>query len=117
MVEHELFLNTIPLALLASEPVALALMALWKLPPEWRRAFGRGAIRYSLLARIGAWFSLRTPALFFIRPAPWVWHVPAVYDYALRYGWAHALERGSFLSTALLYWRPLLILLSHKNPT
>lgn len=85
MVEHELFLNTIPLALLASEPAVLALIALRKLPAKWRRKFGRAAMRYSWFARIGAWFGLPVPALLLSGLTLWAWHVPVVYDYGLEH--------------------------------
>lgn len=109
MVEHELFLNTIPLALLTSEPATLAVIALRKLPARCRRLFGREAIRYSALVYIVASLGLPIPALLLSGLVLWAWHVPPVYDYALRNQWVHALEHASFLATAFLYWRPLLV--------
>src|SRR5665647_2734458 len=38
----------------------------------------------------------------------WVWHVPALYDAALRSATLHALEHVCFLSAGLLYWWHLL---------
>lgn len=34
----------------------------------------------------------------------WLWHVPALYDAAVRYGWVHALEHISFTVAGGLYW-------------
>jgi cytochrome c oxidase assembly factor CtaG len=37
-----------------------------------------------------------------------VWHLPAMYDYALRYEMVHALQHSSFIPAALLAWWPIL---------
>jgi putative membrane protein len=37
-----------------------------------------------------------------------VWHLPVMYDYALRYEAVHALQHGSFIPAALLAWWPVL---------
>jgi putative membrane protein len=38
----------------------------------------------------------------------WLWHVPALYDAALRHSAVHVLEHTCFLSAGLLYWWHLL---------
>jgi cytochrome c oxidase assembly factor CtaG len=38
----------------------------------------------------------------------WVWHVPALYDAALRHSALHVLEHVTFASVGLLYWWHLL---------
>jgi cytochrome c oxidase assembly factor CtaG len=40
--------------------------------------------------------------------AMWLWHVPAMYDAALRNGYVHVLEHLSFGAAGLLYWWHLL---------
>jgi putative membrane protein len=40
--------------------------------------------------------------------AMWLWHVPALYDAALRHGSVHTLEHLSFAAAGLLYWWHLL---------
>jgi cytochrome c oxidase assembly factor CtaG len=40
--------------------------------------------------------------------AMWLWHVPAMYDAALRHGYIHVLEHLSFAAAGLLYWWHLL---------
>jgi cytochrome c oxidase assembly factor CtaG len=40
--------------------------------------------------------------------AMWLWHVPAMYDAALRHGGIHVLEHLSFAAAGLLYWWHLL---------
>jgi cytochrome c oxidase assembly factor CtaG len=38
----------------------------------------------------------------------WLWHVPALYDAALRHPALHVLEHATFISAGLLYWWHLL---------
>jgi cytochrome c oxidase assembly factor CtaG len=40
--------------------------------------------------------------------AMWLWHVPALYDAALRHSFVHVLEHLSFAAAGLLYWWHLL---------
>jgi cytochrome c oxidase assembly factor CtaG len=40
--------------------------------------------------------------------AIWVWHLPALYDAALRDGTLHIVEHLCFLATATLYWWPVI---------
>ncbi len=39
----------------------------------------------------------------------WAWHVPALYDLALRSDGWHHVEHACFLVTALLFWRPVIL--------
>jgi putative membrane protein len=36
------------------------------------------------------------------------WHVPAIFDWAAAHEWAHAVEHGSLLVTAIAFWRVVL---------
>lgn len=36
--------------------------------------------------------------------AVWAWHLPALYEGAVRSDWLHALEHAAFLGTAALFW-------------
>jgi cytochrome c oxidase assembly factor CtaG len=40
--------------------------------------------------------------------AMWLWHVPAMYEAALRHGFVHVLEHLTFAAAGLLYWWHLL---------
>ncbi len=109
MIEHELLLFTMPLAVLAARPLPVALVAPWRLAPSrWRRSFGQGwnGFRKSL-GRI-AFCERPVLAVVLSTSALWLWHLPALYDLALASEWLHALEHVCFLVTALVYWQPLL---------
>lgn len=101
MVQHELLMMVAPPLLLLANPFPFLL---WGLPTGLRRAvgrlFGQGALFRRVLYRLTApWLSW---ALYVA--TLWLWHYPAAYDAALRYGWIHDLEHLSFFITALLFW-------------
>jgi putative membrane protein len=76
---------------------------LWALPLRWRRALGRlcasGAIRVP-------WLFLRRPPIAWAVSvvALWGWHLPALYEAALRYQPMHILEHACLFGSALLFW-------------
>ncbi len=109
MVEHELLLFSMPVALLAARPLPIVLVAPWRLAPSrWRRSFGKAWNECRMYLRSLALLGHPVPALVVSASALWLWHAPALYELALESEWVHALEHLSFLVTALLYWRPLL---------
>jgi putative membrane protein len=70
-----------------------------------------------LVSRVTARPSARLPFRLFTHPVACallytaiisIWHVPALYDWALRERPVHILEHVSFFGAALLYWWPLL---------
>ena len=101
MVQHLLLLIVAaPLIVLASP----LLPALWALPRSARRRAMRWwrrspRVRHSIRAATG-------PAAAFVSQSIvlWLWHVPALYQLALRRPVVHALEHGSFLVTSVLLW-------------
>jgi putative membrane protein len=93
------------LILVAAPLLALAAPAaplLWGLPAAPRRGVVRAWPRW--LRR-----PLRDPAFAWVLHTAvlWGWHLPPLYQAALRSGPLHALEHASFLATALPYWAVL----------
>lgn len=88
MVQHMLLIQVIPLLLLWALP-AEATRRLLRIPAIDRleRAIGRPRIT----------LPLKVLAL-------WVWHLPVLYDLALRNEGVHALEHLVFLVTATMFW-------------
>ena len=92
MVQHLLLILVVPPLLVLGMPAALADPA--RLPP-WGRSVGR---------------ALSTP------PVAWtlgvgtmvVWHVPVLYNAALRGEAVHVLQHVSFLITSTIFWWPVL---------
>jgi putative membrane protein len=102
MVQHVLLVAVAAPLLALGEPLGPFLRAL---PRERRRALGRWwRTQRGLRA---AWRAASSP--FVVWPlALWGWHAPALFEAALRDDLVHAIEHGTFLATALLYWWPVI---------
>lgn len=87
---------------------APALVMLWALPRAVRQAAGRW------LGGLGAWrppwYLLWQPVLLFglFALALWVWHLPGLYEAALRSRPVHELQHIMFFVASCLFWRVLL---------
>ena len=100
MVQHELLMAAAAPFLVLGRPLEAWT---WALPAAWRTPLA-GVAKAPLLRRpwgiatdpLGAW-TLHAVAL-------WTWHVPALFEAALRDPVIHALQHACFLATALLFW-------------
>lgn len=100
MVQHEVLMVVAAPLLVLGRPLATWT---WALPPAQRR-------------RVGGWFQnarwragwgvLTDPLVAWTLHALalWGWHLPALFDAALRHEGLHILQHFSFLATALLFW-------------
>ncbi len=102
MLQHELLIMMAAPLLAASRPGAVML---WAFPAAARAGLGRLGQR------------LHSYASALARPLPcgvlftfvlWLWHVPALYQAAVRNPALHALEHASFFCVAYLFWWMLL---------
>jgi putative membrane protein len=100
MAQHVLLMAVAAPLLVAGRPVVTLL---WGLPPPWRR--GAGSWTSGRRFRAG-WEALTHPVTAWTLQALaiWLWHLPSLYQAALRHETIHALEHASFLGTALLFW-------------
>lgn len=105
MVQHMMLMNlAAPLLVLGAPGLAL----LWSLPLRWRNVFGRC---YQPKAPWqSAWYLLWQPLLLWslYAAALWIWHLPVLYQAALRHELFHDFQHLTFLLTAALFWRVLL---------
>jgi cytochrome c oxidase assembly factor CtaG len=101
MVQHLLLIAVAAPLLVVGAPLA---PLLWGLPDGARRAVG-GRWRLRRWVRAG-WRALTDPLVVWALNAValWVWHLPGLYQAALRSEAVHTFEHGSFLATALLFW-------------
>ncbi len=100
MVQHELLMVVAAPLLLIGKPMVVLL---WAMPPSARRTLAR-------ISR-GSWWHITWSIL--SRPADawlihaiviWCWHLPMLFQATLGSDTVHALQHGSFLGSALLFW-------------
>jgi putative membrane protein len=100
MVQHEL-LMVVAAPLIAVSAPLIAL--LWATPSVLRsRALGEVRRRPIMVA----WAALTAPLSVFVLHALalWIWHLPALYDYALTHEGVHIVQHLCFFGTAALFW-------------
>jgi putative membrane protein len=105
MVQHLLLMMAAAPLIVLGEPL---LPLLWAMRIDARRIVGR---RWHAARRLrGLWRLLRLPIVAWSLHviALWVWHIPALYDRAVRDEWVHVVEHLSFFASALLFWWVLL---------
>jgi putative membrane protein len=93
MVQHVLLLDLAPIALICGLTKVLLRPVTKRMQRVERRA---GLLAHPVFA-IFAYVGLM-----------WLWHVPALYDAALRHSFVHVIEHVTFLGVGLLYWWHLL---------
>jgi putative membrane protein len=104
MVQHFLLLSVAPPLLLLGNPL---LPVVRGLPSGIRRVIVRPLSHQRWLRRI--FHALTHPATAFVVSSVilWGWHVPALYDLALRMPAVHAAEHALFFAGGLLFWWPV----------
>lgn len=104
MTQHALvMLVAAPLLVLGNPGVALA----WALPRDGRR-FVRRVQHDRLFGTAAALITNPYVVWTLFAVVFWAWHVPALYEAAVRHAPLHALEHGVLLGTSLLFWWTLL---------
>jgi cytochrome c oxidase assembly factor CtaG len=100
MVQHEL-LMVIAAPLIAMSAPLIAL--LWAAPAGFRRRALESMRRRPIT---DAWTAVTAPLSVFLLHALalWIWHMPALYDYALEHEAVHVLQHICFFGTAGLFW-------------
>jgi cytochrome c oxidase assembly factor CtaG/ferredoxin len=104
MVQHLLLMMIAPPLLWLGAPL---LPLLRGLPRTLRIFWAAPLISAPTLRRLFARLTHPLVALVVFVAATWVWHAPPVYDLALRSGGWHVAEHACFLTTAMLFWYPV----------
>jgi putative membrane protein len=104
MLQHELLMVLAAPLLAAGRPLAVWT---WALPQQARRRIGH-ALHWPPWR--GVWQAMTRPASAWCLHAIalWGWHVPALFDAALRSDAWHSAQHASFLGSALLFWWALM---------
>jgi cytochrome c oxidase assembly factor CtaG len=100
MIGHELVMTLAAPLLVLSRPLG---PLLWAFPRTARAKIARGT---QVVAYLLFWEILTLPlvAAALHAAAIWVWHMPVLYEAALRIEWVHWAQHLSFTITALLFW-------------
>jgi putative membrane protein len=100
MFQHEMLMLVAAPLIVAGRPI---LALLWALPAEWRVrvTHGRGAA-----LMVSAWAALTLPVVAWSLHglAVWLWHLPALYEAAVRNESIHAVQHVTFVATAGFFW-------------
>jgi cytochrome c oxidase assembly factor CtaG len=104
MAEHELIMLAAAPLLVMARPFGVLM---WAFPPAARKSLA--AVGRNRAAQ-GVWRTLTDPLLATVAQgaALWIWHLPSLFDRALRAeGW-HAAQHLAFFITALFFWSAML---------
>jgi len=112
MVQHLLLMLVAPPLLWLGAPVAPMLLGL---PRAIRRAVAVGLAARPIRAASAVLAHPGVSWTAFV-VAFWMWHVPALYDLALRSDVWHHVEHLCFFATALLFWRPVILAWPARSP-
>ncbi len=104
MVQHLLLMAIAPPLILLGAP---ALPLLQGIPQAMARGIVGPFLRWSLVKRLARFIS--NPAVCWLAAALALigWHIPAVFELALRSPSWHELEHATFFGTGLLFWWPV----------
>jgi putative membrane protein len=104
MVQHLLLMAIAPPLLLLGAP---ALPLLQGLPQSMARCVAGPFLRMSFVKSIAHFIT--NPAICWLAATLALigWHVPAVFELALRSNWLHELEHACFFGAGLLFWWPV----------
>jgi cytochrome c oxidase assembly factor CtaG len=105
MLQHLLLITIAPALILLGAP---ALPLLQGFPQSIARSVAGPVVRSGFVKSIGRFVT--NPAICWLAAAIalMAWHVPAVFDLALRWDWLHEIEHASFLGIGLLFWWPVI---------
>ena len=100
MTQHEILMLVAAPLLVFGQPL---LAMLWAVPARRRAAVAR-AFRGPRV--VSTWQWLTTPLVVFLLHgvALWIWHIPALFEWALHSDGVHAVQHLSFVATAALFW-------------
>lgn len=100
MTQHELLMLVAAPLLVLGQPL---LAALWAVPARGRRHVAQ-VLRQPTVRSTWQW--LTAPLVVFLLHgfALWIWHVPALFEWALADDTVHAWQHAAFVVTAALFW-------------
>jgi cytochrome c oxidase assembly factor CtaG len=104
MSQHILLMAVAPPLILLGAP---ALPLLFGFPKRFVRRILGPALRWRLVQRLGSTFTHPAFCWFSATIAVIVWHLPGVFEFALRSESWHEVEHATFFTTSILFWWPV----------
>ena len=104
MIQHLMLMMVVPPLLLLGAPILPLLRGLPR--PVVRSGLSR-AVGSSTFQRLGCWLTQPLVCWLAFTVSNVVWHVPSLYELALRSNFWHGAQHICFLGTGLLFWWPV----------
>lgn len=101
MVQHMLLMVVAAPLLVLGYPL---MAVLWALPAPVRRRVGRVWRRLRRLRPVWYWVFQPVTLWLLYALTLWIWHLPSLYEAALRFEGVHALQHAAFLGASILFW-------------
>jgi cytochrome c oxidase assembly factor CtaG len=112
MTQHMLLMMAAPPLLWLGAPVAPMLRGL---PRRIRRAVAAG-LAVPPVRRIGSAIAHPAAGWISFAVAFWAWHTPWLYELALRSDAWHHVEHACFFTSAMMFWRPVILAWPARSP-
>ena len=105
MLQHLLLMSIAPPLILLGAP---QLPMLHGLPQSLARDIVSPLLRWNPVKQLG--HRISSPAFCWLAAAFALigWHIPGIFEHALRWNWLHELEHACFLGAGLLFWWPVI---------
>jgi cytochrome c oxidase assembly factor CtaG len=100
MIQHELLMLVGAPLMIVGRPIVPWLWAL----PDGVRATAGAALQAGSVASVWRWFTFPLVAWALHGFTLWVWHLPALYEAAVRHEGIHAFQHATFVATAVFFW-------------
>jgi putative membrane protein len=100
MAQHELLMLIGAPLLIVGRPIV---PLLWSLPQRLRPSAG-ATLNNSVVATLWRWLTIPFVAWALHGLVIWVWHLPVLYEGAIRHEGVHALQHATFVATAVFFW-------------
>jgi putative membrane protein len=104
MAQHELMMLVGAPLLIAGRPLSTCL---WAIPGAWRRP-GIRVLQHPLTSAAARTLTAPVFAWVLHGAVVWIWHVPALYELALRSEPVHTIQHVMFVGSSALFWGGLL---------
>ena len=100
MAQHELLMLVGAPLMIVGRPI---LRWLWAVPDVMRPSAG-AFLNGAAIASVWRWLTTPLIAWGLHGLAIWVWHLPVLYEAAIRHEGLHAFQHATFVGTAVLFW-------------